>query len=417
MSNIDWTDKTWNPVIGCSRVTEGCRNCYAERLAVRLANMGRKEYDGLTNGDLRRPRWTGEVRFLPGRLGEPKTWTKPCLVFVNSMSDLLHEALTAEQIGQVVDAMAETPRHTYQVLTKRPERLAALHDAGIRWPDNVWLGVSVEDQASANRGVSKLIDRRYARVSWVSYEPAIGPVDWSPWASDLDWIVVGGESGPGARSFDPGWARDAISTFGKAGTPVFVKQLGTKWAGGGRKGNKPEDWPVDLRVREYPRGRGWPTAAPNKPKQSEGKARRSMRVCIHEAAHAMAAFLNGAALDYLTVDHDSDRPPHVQVRHMADADAHSLGVIYAAGSAAAARFSRRSTALELLEGGADDLKALRNELPDPDDQLKAIAAADIQVSEVWVPIRALARELRSRGTMTMDEVSAWVHEQAGEAES
>lgn len=257
MSKIDWTNETWNPVIGCSRVSEGCRNCYAEQLAVRLVNMGRDEYGGLTNGDLRKPRWTGKLRFIPARLAQPRTWRTPRMVFVNSMSDLLHEQVTADQIRQVIDVMAATPRHTYQVLTKRSERLAELHDAGIRWPDNVWLGVSVEDQAAADRHVPRLIASRYAKVLWVSYEPAIGPVDWSPWASHLDWIVVGGESGANARAFDPDWARTTLTTFGRAGKPVFVKQLGTRWAGGARKGNKPveDGWPADLRVREYPASR------------------------------------------------------------------------------------------------------------------------------------------------------------------
>ena len=258
MSKIDWTGETWNPVIGCSRVSEGCRNCYAERLAVRLVNMGRDEYEGLTNGDLRKPRWTGRVRFVPKRLDQPYRWAKGRMVFVNSMSDLLHPAMHTDVIKQVIAVMADTPRHTYQVLTKRPERLEALHQAGVRWPDNVWLGVSAEDQATAAVRVPLLVARRYASVQWVSYEPAIGPVDWSPWVADLDWMVIGGESGPGCRPFSLQWARDTIDAFQRAGKPVFVKQVGgqiaglhTGWTGGG-KGNKPERWPADIRVREYP---------------------------------------------------------------------------------------------------------------------------------------------------------------------
>jgi protein gp37 len=252
MSNIDWTNKTWNPVIGCARVSEGCRNCYAERMAVRVANMGLREYDGLTNGNLRKPRWTGEVRFLPGRIDEPRHWRKPTVVFVNSMSDLLHEGLGGEQIGEILAVMRDTPRHTYQILTKRPERLSELHDAGVTWPDNVWLGVSVEDQKSADHRIPLLTARRYAPVLWVSYEPALGPVDWHRWAAKLDWIVIGGESGPGCRPFDLAWARSTIRAFQAVGKAVFMKQVGGQLAESGGKGNDPEGWPADLRVRQYP---------------------------------------------------------------------------------------------------------------------------------------------------------------------
>ncbi len=252
MSKIDWTQKTWNPVVGCTRVSEGCRNCYAERMAVRVANMGHVEYAGLTNGDLRKPRWTGKVLFVADRLDEPRHWRNPTVVFVNSMSDLLHEGLSVGQISAVLGVMRETPRHTYQVLTKGPERLAELRDAGVHWPNNVWLGVSVEDQKSADLRVPLLTADRYARVLWVSYEPAIGPVDWKPWAKKLDWIVIGGESGPGCRPFDVAWARATISAFQAAGKPAFMKQLGGKMAMSGTKGNDPEKWPDDLRVRQYP---------------------------------------------------------------------------------------------------------------------------------------------------------------------
>lgn len=252
MSNIDWTNETWNPVIGCTRVSEGCRNCYAERMAVRVANMGKQEYDGITNGDLKKPRWTGQVRFLPGRLNQPRQWRKPTLVFVNSMSDLLHEGLAVDEIRQIVAVMRDTPRHTYQVLTKRPERLEELHNAGVVWPANVWLGVSVEDQKSAELRVPLVTARRYAPVLWVSYEPALGPVDWRPWAPKLDWIVIGGESGPACRPFDLAWARDTITAFQAVGKAVFMKQVGGKMAKKAHKGNDPEEWPADLRVRSYP---------------------------------------------------------------------------------------------------------------------------------------------------------------------
>jgi len=252
-TKIEWTEKTWNPLVGCTRVSEGCRFCYAERMAVRNANMGIDAYKGLTNGDLRKPRWTGKVRFLPKRLDAPRRWRKPTRVFVNSMSDLLHEAVTLDQIRAILKVMRETPQHTYQVLTKRPERLAEMDEAGITWPANVWLGVSVENQSAADRTLPLLTARQYGTVQWVSYEPAIGPVDWSGWANKLDWIVIGGESGPGARPFDLEWARDVVETFKTVGVPVFVKQLGTQSPiGGNSKADKPREWPEDIRVREYP---------------------------------------------------------------------------------------------------------------------------------------------------------------------
>lgn len=348
---IAWTEETWNPLRGCSRVSDGCRNCYAEKVAGRFSGPG-QPYDGLVRlsaeGKHGRARWNGSVRFLPEKLAEPLRWTRPRRVFVNSMSDLFHDGVTNEQIAAIFGVMAAAPQHTFQVLTKRPVRaleffrwldveapigvpsdpdspwwrvlhcfMAAFNAAkgiddavalaqaqrllttdkisGTTWPlPNVWLGVSVEDQKTADARIPLLLGTP-AAVRWVSYEPAIGPVDftmlrkewdcgtkhtwdvlrgrgiytgngqttgWGPERA-LDWIVVGGESGPGARPFDVEWARSVIRQT--CGTPcaVFVKQLGAKpdlgvvIRDGGRafvdrKGGDPSEWPEDLRVREWP---------------------------------------------------------------------------------------------------------------------------------------------------------------------
>jgi protein gp37 len=356
VTTIEWCDVVWNPIVGCSRVSAGCEHCYAERVAHRGMSA---QHRGLTVMGKKGPRWTGEVRFLPERLAEPLSWRKPRRVFVNSMSDLFHERVSDEQIAAVFGVMAATPQHAYQILTKRPERArdfmrwivgqdlaiedldgctpGLLHanaaalaeearvggrqrlhmescaDPSGPWPlPNVWLGVSVEDQRAADERIPLLLGTPAAR-RWVSYEPALGPIDFREWTdpyaqrqclarygrwgtcvdcpctSDgvrpelcvnterydhhlsetslhprLDWIVVGGESGPGARPFDIAWARSTIEQCRSAGVPVFVKQLGAmpRWSDTpppqwserivDRKGGDPSEWPADLRVREVP---------------------------------------------------------------------------------------------------------------------------------------------------------------------
>jgi protein gp37 len=334
---IEWATHSWNPTRGCRRVSAGCEHCYAESLAHRFSGPG-LAYEGLTT---ERGRWTGEVRFLPEKLGEPLSWRKPReRVFVNSMSDLFHEDVTDEQIAAVFGVMAAVPASTFLVLTKRPKRALEFfawleaearkrdaHDHGEArmfvlldaarkhtthrgldgpmpsvWPlPSVWLGVSVEDQATADERIPLLLQCP-AAVRWVSYEPALGPVRfdkhvtsppdadppadgcWEDWLTgrkgrvwgasgfpSLDWVVVGGESGPRARPFDVAWARSTIAQCRRAGVPVFVKQIGA-WSGvrnraGGfdswrhghgdvyirhPKGGMTDEWPADLRVRELP---------------------------------------------------------------------------------------------------------------------------------------------------------------------
>lgn len=359
-SDIEWTDKTWNPVAGCARVSEGCRNCYAEVMAARHVLMSRaqgRESPYLPVVDAEKRRWNRTFITLPDRLADPLSWKKPRRVFVNSMSDLFGEGVPFEYIAAVFGVMAATPQHTYQVLTKRPARmvdffewlrqqvggprthvcweaLAAelateqgdggpLHtkhcaDPDGPWPlPNVWLGVSVENQAAADERIPLLLQVP-AAVRFLSCEPLLGPIrfreDWllgrfiscpeetddpetdgcngceavpsarlvhGPLSGDvcsavrgpaLAWVITGGESGPGARSCDLAWLRSIVEQCERARVACFVKQIGASPSGtvpevtalvrplhGGPrdpKGGNPDEWPEDLRVRQWPRTEG-----------------------------------------------------------------------------------------------------------------------------------------------------------------
>lgn len=326
---IEWTDRTWNPIVGCSRVSPGCEHCYAERFVHReLAPQHR----GLTVLGKQGPRWTGEVRLVRERLALPVRWREPKRIFVNSLSDLFHEALSDDDIDEVFGAMwaclytsSERDGHTFQILTKRPARMrdyfsgeklherwarSAVNVGGGSDPDGIfdqtwieakkgphpriWLGVTVEDQQRADERIPLLLDTPAAK-RFVSYEPALGPVRLdhldadraapsSPWCqinaltgrhtdmgrpcpevAKLDWVIVGGESGPGARPFDLAWARSVVGQCREAGVPVFVKQLGAapvdaQWSSANpprlvllhRKGADPSEWPADLQARDFP---------------------------------------------------------------------------------------------------------------------------------------------------------------------
>ena len=319
MTKIEWTDATWNPTRGCSRVSEGCRHCYAERQAARNLPSSRSPTTGaafaILNGD--GPHWTGKVELIESRLTEPLHWRKPRRVFVNSMSDLFHEALPDQAIDRVFAVMALCPHITFQVLTKRAERMQEYFASNIEravaikteaskvpnynrlceeadwmpWPyRNVWLGVSVEDQATADDRIPKLLQTP-AALRFVSYEPALGPVDFQEFINPcigmalrrnkrvripvpqgltvpvLDWGIVGGESGPQARPCDLWWIESTVDQFQAASVPLFVKQVGSRsgyqrmdgWhdrtnlGAKNSKGGDWEDWPEKIRVREFPR--------------------------------------------------------------------------------------------------------------------------------------------------------------------
>src|SRR6185312_668084 len=303
-SSIEWTDATWNPTRGCSRVSPGCGGaadvggCYADRQAYRFSGPG-MPYEGLVRLGKQGPRWTGDVRLVPEKLVEPLRWTNPRRVFVNSMSDLFHETLSNKEIASIFGVMAACPHHTFQVLTKRASRMREWFDwldaenptaegkimrcfgaacerlrdedglfrgaagrmvtrrVARAWPlPNVWIGVSAEDQQRAEERVPELL-RVPAAVRFVSFEPALGPINFAPWIGAvedegdghcvrcrvghelyeeyqcppgfgpfLNWVIVGGESGPGARPFDVAWARSVVTQCRAAGVACFVKQLG-----------------------------------------------------------------------------------------------------------------------------------------------------------------------------------------------
>lgn len=312
-SSIEWTQKTWNVLRGCSRVSAGCEHCYAESVAARFSGLG-LPYEGLarrrSNGQ---PQWTGVVKFVESKLLEPMKWREPKRVFVNSMSDLFHEKVIDETLDRIFAVMALTPRHTFQILTKRPDRMRRyLCDPGrleaiyaawssvsgtspevASWPlPNVHVGTSIEDQPTADERIPHVLQTP-AVVRFISAEPLLADVDLSLWLEEdgyiddqyvppLDWVIVGGESGHGARPLDIAWIAHVVADCRANNVPVFVKQLGAvpmmsevEWQAKpnrllsatnrnrvpegfvplklySKKGGVPLEWPEDVRVREFP---------------------------------------------------------------------------------------------------------------------------------------------------------------------
>lgn len=210
-SEIEWTDATWNPVTGCSKISPGCKHCYAARMANRLQAMGQANY---RNGF--------EVTLQPKMLDLPLQWKSSKRIFVNSMSDLFHPDVPLSYIKQVFAVMHRAPWHQYQILTKRSERLLELNDK-VEWAPQIWMGVSVENQ----RCVSRITDLRKtdAHVKFLSLEPLLGPLRKLK-LGGIDWAIVGGESGPGARPVDPEWVTDIRDQCLAADVPFFFKQWG-----------------------------------------------------------------------------------------------------------------------------------------------------------------------------------------------
>lgn len=284
-SKIEWTDATWNPIRGCSRVSEGCRNCYAEKVAARFSGEG-QPYAGLARRTSDGGRWTSEVSFIEKHLEDPLRWKKPRRIFVNSMSDLFHDGVSNEQIAAVFGVMLGASWHTFQILTKRPQRmlewfkwidsdenyypLELIENAALKYVDgchlgadtgrwslpNVWLGVSVENQQTADERIPLLLQTP-AAVRWLSCEPLLNklvlpfdliettPDDGKPFylhdkscpsycdfacgseiKGGIDWVVVGGESGAGARPMHPAWVRSLRDQCVSANVPFFFKQWG-----------------------------------------------------------------------------------------------------------------------------------------------------------------------------------------------
>ena len=232
---IEWTDATWNPVAGCSVQSAGCTNCYAMHMARRLEAMGVAKYTGLTRRSGRRTVWNGSAREDLAALDIPARWLKPRNIFVNSMSDLFHPSVSISFISRVWSVMEDTPRHTYQVLTKRTDRMAELARLGnLPALPNVWLGTSVEDANVVFR--IEQLHQVQAAVRFVSFEPLIGPVGPVD-LSGTDWAIVGGESGPRARPVEVAWIDEIHDACRKHGTAFFFKQWGA-WGMDGRRRSK-----------------------------------------------------------------------------------------------------------------------------------------------------------------------------------
>lgn len=227
-SKIEWTEVTWNPATGCDKISAGCDNCYAMAMAKRLKAMGSERYQ--RDGD---PRTSGPgfaVGVHPAALDQPYRWSGRRTVFVNSMSDLFHAKVPVSFIRQVFEVIADTPQHTYQVLTKRAARLPKIADK-LDWPTNLWLGVSVENADHLDR-VDHLREVP-AAVRFLSCEPLLGPLPQLP-LDGIGWVITGGESGPRARALDPQWVRDIRDACLQQRVPFFHKQWGgrTPKAGG-----------------------------------------------------------------------------------------------------------------------------------------------------------------------------------------
>jgi len=211
VSSIEWTEATWNPVTGCTKISPGCRHCYAERMAKRLKAMGQPRY---RNGF--------RLTLQPDALEVPLRWKRPRMIFVNSMSDLFHKSVPLEFIRQCFDVMASAAQHTFQVLTKRPKRAADLADC-LPWPSNVWMGTSVETADYIFR-IDQL-RRIPAAIRFLSLEPLLGLIE--PLALEgINWVIVGGESGPGARRMDPKWVLEIRDACLQQNVPFFFKQWG-----------------------------------------------------------------------------------------------------------------------------------------------------------------------------------------------
>ena len=210
-SGIEWTESTWNPVTGCTKISPGCAHCYAERMARRLRAMGQPNYARGFN-----------VTLHEAALELPLKWRKPQVIFVNSMSDLFHEHVPTEFILRVFEVMNKAGQHVYQALTKRSERLLELNPL-LPWAENVWMGVTVENDAY----VSRMDDLRQtgASTKFLSLEPLLGPLP-NLNLDGIDWVIVGGESGPGARPMQSSWVVDIRDQCQKAGVPFFFKQWG-----------------------------------------------------------------------------------------------------------------------------------------------------------------------------------------------
>ena len=244
-SSIEWTEATWNPVTGCTKISPGCKFCYAERMAHRLQAMGQPRYADAF-----------QLTLQPDLVELPLKWKSPRVIFVNSMSDLFHKDVPTAYIQSCFDVMNRASQHTFQILTKRPERALEISD-DLPWPKNVWLGTSVENADYGWR--STAIAKTPAAVHFLSVEPLLGPIPKLP-LKGIEWVIVGGESGPGAREMKPEWVRPIRDRCIALNIPFFFKQ----W-GGVQKS----------RTGRVLDGRTWDETPLNKPRKSDGEKRAS----------------------------------------------------------------------------------------------------------------------------------------------
>ena len=230
-SSIEWTDTTWNPVLGCTKVSAGCKHCYAERMAKRLAHIAEAAVDrGQSAGRAKHyrtvidkhGRWNGKVYLAEEALTDPYSWRSPRIVFVNSMSDLFHEEVPLDFIQRVFRVMNDNPQHTFQVLTKRPH-VAAEFAAQVTWSPNIWMGTSVENALVSHR--IRDLQKIKAHTRFLSVEPLLGPIPRLA-LSGIHWVIVGGESGPGARPMEAAWVMQIKNRCVASNVPFFFKQWG-----------------------------------------------------------------------------------------------------------------------------------------------------------------------------------------------
>ena len=225
-SDIEWTEATWNPIAGCALVSPGCTNCYAMRMAARLQAMGLEKYAGTTRKSGKRYVWTGHINIDPHSISVPLGWRKPKRIFVNSMSDLFQQSVEADFVRRIWRVMEMAHWHTFQILTKRPERmLEVLSKPAFPTLPNVWLGTSIERADFLGR--IDLLRRVPARVRFISFEPLLGPIV-GPDLQDIHWAIVGGESGPRARPMEPWWVEALRAACKRQGVAFFFKQWGGK---------------------------------------------------------------------------------------------------------------------------------------------------------------------------------------------
>ena len=267
-TKISWAEMVWNPFVGCTRVSTGCEKCYAERFTARFSSIPGHKFEGVSRNTPNGPRWSGKVILAEKDIDQPLRWKKPRRIFVNSISDTFHDTVPIEWLDRIFAIMTKAPQHIFLVLTKRPHYMRDYMRSRYHFPNtapqigpprNIWLGTSVENQAARNIR-QPLLQQTPAALRFLSVEPLLEEINLGN-LDGISWVIVGGESGPGARPCDIGWIRSIRDQCKSVGVACFVKQLGARPMVPGttlrfncfdRKGGDPAEWPNDLKVRETP---------------------------------------------------------------------------------------------------------------------------------------------------------------------